>query len=121
MNVTGGNLQIWNQYQQANGAVANVSITTISGAGFLDLRNSSGSSAGGPFSSPAVGAGTLNMNGGTLLWSRRWMSRAASAAVSGVASQGVVNLNGGVITCNTVTTASANTSGTVRRNRRLQL
>ena len=112
VNVNGGALQVWNQFQESNGALTNVSTVNING-GSMDVRNSSGSaSTGGTFVVASRGQGTLNMNGGTLTVGTLDVSRGASAAVSGVASQGIVNLNGGTLIVNNVATASANTSGT---------
>jgi len=111
VNVSGGDLQIWNQFQMANSSLSETSTVTVSG-GLLEVRNSSGSVAGGPIFVASRGMGTLTVNGGNVVCSNLDISRGAGAAVNGVASQGVVNLNGGVITCNVVTSASANTSGT---------
>ena len=111
INVSGGDLQIWNQFQVSNSGVAEVSTVNVSG-GILEVRNSSGSVAGGPIFVASRGMGTLTITGGTIVCSNLDVSRGAAPAVGGVASQGIVNLNGGTITCNQVTTASANVSGT---------
>ena len=111
ISISGGTLQVWNQMQISNSNVAEISNINISG-GSLDIRNSSGSTAGGTLFVASRGGGTLTISAGTIACSTLDISRSAGAAVGGVSSQGVVNLNGGTITCNMVTTASANTSGT---------
>jgi autotransporter-associated beta strand protein len=113
INISGGNLQIWNQFQISNGATTNVSVVNVTG-GLLDQRNSSGASSGGTIFVASRGAGTLTISGtGSVVCNTLDVSRGAAAAVGGVASQGILNLNaGGTLTVNTLSTATANTSGT---------
>jgi autotransporter-associated beta strand protein len=110
--VSGGDLQDWGQIQMANSAVTEKSILTVTG-GLLEVRNSSGSSStGSALFVASRGAGTLTISGGNITCATLDLSRSAAPAVSGVSSQGVLNLNGGTILTTLVTTASANTSGT---------
>ncbi len=106
INISGGNLQVWNQLQETNGANTNIGSLNMTG-GTLDVRNSSGSaSTGGTLFVASRGTGTLNISNGSITCGTLDVSRGAAAG----ASNGVVNLNGGILTVNNVNTASANES-----------
>jgi autotransporter-associated beta strand protein len=106
INVSGGAMQVWNQFQMDNTASTETSILTVSG-GSLDVRNSSGSATtGGAIFVASRGTGTFNMNNGTVICGNLDCSRGAAAG----AAIGVVNLNGGVLNPTVVSTATANES-----------
>jgi autotransporter-associated beta strand protein len=110
VNVSGGQLQIWNQFQVANSSLTEVSNVSVSG-GLLDVRNGSGSgTTGGTLFVASRGTGTLTITGGEVRAGTLDVSRGAQAPVTtgGVQSQGVVNLDGGLLTVNNVSNATAN-------------
>ena len=104
--ISGGTLNLWNQFQVANGVPANVSTVTVTG-GTLNVASTSGTTAGGTFYLASRGAGTLTVSGGLVECSTLDISRNAAGATG--SSTGIVNLNGGTLQINgAVTNASAN-------------
>lgn len=100
INVTGGTMNIGNQIQNANGASSDVCSVNVSGG----TVNSGGTGAGGSFFVASRGQGTLTVSGGGLI---QCGTLDMSRNITNTSSKGVVNLNGGAISVNSVTTASS--------------
>ncbi|HEY2147348.1 MAG TPA: hypothetical protein VGH32_05390, partial [Pirellulales bacterium] len=107
INVSGGNLQIWNQFQNDNGALTNVGTINVSN-GTFDIRNTTGSATtGGTLFIASRGTGVLNVSGGNVICGTLDVSRDITNGTNGT-----VNLNGGILTVSGVSTATANSVGT---------
>jgi alpha-galactosidase len=105
VNQVGGTMNIGSQFQGANGGNAGeVSIVNISG-GTMNIGSAANPTS--PFFVASRGGGTLIVSGSSAL-NCGTLDVSRNASGNSIGSVGVVNLNGGMILCSKVGTATAN-------------
>lgn len=105
LNVYGGTMNIGNQFQGANGSnLGEVSVVNLVGG---TMNIGSATNPASQFYNASRGTGTLNISNNAVLNCGN-LDVARNAAGNTFGSIGVINLDGGTITCTRVGTATAN-------------